>query len=282
MIDQTLLSETIAPLVQRAAAWISQAESLLITAGAGMGVDSGLPDFRGEQGFWKHYPALGKRNLSFIDIAQPKNFFSNPELAWGFYGHRLQLYRQAEPHAGFQMLRKWGEQCQYGAFVYTTNVDGQFQKAGFSANQIVERHGSIHHLQCGAPCNHHIWSATDLEPIVDSARCKLVSPVPRCSECGCVVRPNILMFQDMGWLESRTDLQLQQLEHWLERVPDPLLIEIGAGKSGATARSMGRRHGGRLIRINPDDQAFGNEQLIQLPLGALAGLTAIDAVLTAK
>lgn len=60
MIDQPLLSETIAPLVQRAADWISQAESLLITAGAGMGVDSGLPDFRGEQGFWNHYPALGK------------------------------------------------------------------------------------------------------------------------------------------------------------------------------------------------------------------------------
>ena len=108
MTDQSLLAETIAPLVQRAADWISQAESLLITAGAGMGVDSGLPDFRGEQGFWKHYPVLGKRNLSFIDIAQPKHFFSNPALAWGFYGHRLQLYRQAEPHAGFQLLRKWG------------------------------------------------------------------------------------------------------------------------------------------------------------------------------
>lgn len=282
MIDHSLLAETTATLVKQAADWVRQADSLLITAGAGMGVDSGLPDFRGDQGFWKHYPALGKRNLSFIDTARPQHFFSDPELAWGFYGHRLLMYRHAEPHAGFQVLRKWGEQCKHGAFVYTTNVDGQFQKAGFSANQIVERHGSIHHLQCSAPCNSQIWSAKDLQPIVDTARCKLMSLVPRCNECGNTVRPNILMFGDFGWLESRTDLQLLQLERWLERVPDPLLIEIGAGKAVATARNLGQRHGGKLIRINPDDQAFGDEQLIQLPLGALAGLTAIDAVLTAK
>jgi NAD-dependent SIR2 family protein deacetylase len=279
MIDQILLSETIAPLVQRAAAWISQAESLLITAGAGMGVDSGLPDFRGEQGFWEHYPALGKRSLSFVEMAQPQSFFSEPELAWGFYGHRLLLYRHTQPHAGFQLLREWGERCRHGAFVYTSNVDGQFQKAGFSANQIVERHGSIHHLQCSALCHYRIWSANEVEPIVDTTQCQLRSPLPRCPDCGNVARPNILMFHDMAWLQSRTELQMLLLERWLERVPDPLLIEIGAG-ANSTIRYLGRQDTGKLIRINPDEQAFGDEHLIQLPLGALAGLTAIDAVLT--
>ena len=60
---------------------------LLFTAGAGMGVDSGLPDFRGDKGFWKAYPALFGH--SFSDMANPSWFDSDPRLAWGFYGHRL-------------------------------------------------------------------------------------------------------------------------------------------------------------------------------------------------
>ena len=53
----------------RAAELIAQADSLIIGAGAGMGVDSGLPDFRGRNGFWRAYPALGKRKIRFEDIA---------------------------------------------------------------------------------------------------------------------------------------------------------------------------------------------------------------------
>ena len=49
----------------RCAELIAQADGLLITAGAGMGVDSGLPDFRGAQGFWGVYPALGRARIAF-------------------------------------------------------------------------------------------------------------------------------------------------------------------------------------------------------------------------
>ena len=42
---------------------INEAEAILITAGAGMGVDSGLPDFRGNEGFWNAYPIAKKLNL---------------------------------------------------------------------------------------------------------------------------------------------------------------------------------------------------------------------------
>ena len=48
-----------------AAELISQADALVVTAGAGMGVDSGLPDFRGTEGFWKAYPALGREQMDF-------------------------------------------------------------------------------------------------------------------------------------------------------------------------------------------------------------------------
>lgn len=88
---------------QRCAELISTATGLLVTAGAGMGVGSGLSDFRGNEGLWNHYPALGKQKKSFSDIASPATFHKNPKLAWGFYGHRLNLYRKTIPHQGFEV-----------------------------------------------------------------------------------------------------------------------------------------------------------------------------------
>jgi len=80
-------------LITQAADVIRNAEALLVCAGAGIGVDSGLPDFRGNEGFWKAYPPFAKLGLNFIDMANPEWFSQDPELAWGFYGHRLNLYR---------------------------------------------------------------------------------------------------------------------------------------------------------------------------------------------
>src|SRR5262245_30593223 len=116
--------------LQRCAELVSAADALLITAGAGMGVDAGLPDFRGTEGFWRAYPALARARLRFEEIANPEHFFSDPTLAWGFYGHRLNLYRRTPPHAGHHILRRWADRMANGAFVFTSNVDGLFQKAG--------------------------------------------------------------------------------------------------------------------------------------------------------
>lgn len=67
---------------------IDQSQSMLITAGAGIGIDSGLPDFRGKQGFWKAYPYFEKAGMSLYDAANPAFFRSNPTKFWYFYGHR--------------------------------------------------------------------------------------------------------------------------------------------------------------------------------------------------
>src|SRR5438045_8933631 len=93
--------------LQEAVEAIAMADALLVCAGAGMGVDSGLPDFRGDKGFWKAYPLYGELKLSFSDLANPAWFEKDPTLAWGFYGHRLNLYRKTEPHDGFRMLLSW-------------------------------------------------------------------------------------------------------------------------------------------------------------------------------
>ena len=57
-----------------------------------MGVDSGLPDFRGNAGLWMAYPALGDAQLNFMEVTSPRTFESDLTLAWVFYGHRLGLY----------------------------------------------------------------------------------------------------------------------------------------------------------------------------------------------
>src|SRR5229473_7093927 len=93
--------------ITKAAEAIRGAQALLIAAGAGMGVDSGLPDFRGDQGFWKAYPPYQKLGLRFTALANPEWFARDPALAWGFYGHRLNLYRATLPHEGFRILQSW-------------------------------------------------------------------------------------------------------------------------------------------------------------------------------
>jgi NAD-dependent SIR2 family protein deacetylase len=66
-----------------------------------------MSDFRGPEGFWRNYPPYAKLGLSFEQLANPEWFKRDPALAWGFYGHGLELYRRTTPHAGFAWLRRW-------------------------------------------------------------------------------------------------------------------------------------------------------------------------------
>ncbi|WP_420995213.1 SIR2 family NAD-dependent protein deacylase [Cupriavidus sp. 30B13] len=263
--------------IELAAGWIRDARALLITAGAGMGVDSGLPDFRGREGFWRAYPAIGAAGLRFEDIAAPHAFDENPKLAWGFYGHRLALYRRTVPHAGFGILRRWADAMPDGCRVFTSNVDGHFQRAGFDAATVHECHGSIHVLQCTTPCDEHTWSADGFVPEVDEARCELSNAPPRCPRCGSMARPNILMFDDYSWVEEPTALSRARLDAWTKGRGDIVVIELGAGTGIPTARRFGERHAARFIRINPREAGVRTTRSsIGLPGSALAVLTSLD------
>src|SRR4051794_17347888 len=189
--DEALMTDN---ALDRAAEVITEADAILIGAGAGMGVDSGLPDFRGPQGFWRASPPYERLGLSFVALANPRWFVEDPELAWGFYGHRMGLYRRTEPHTGFEILRRWADRMGRGGFVFTSNVDGQFQRAGFEPDRIVEIHGACDALQCMADCGAGIFSSGPFEVGVDPGTMRAVSPLPECPQCGDLARPNILMF----------------------------------------------------------------------------------------
>lgn len=277
------LTDTVvaASALERAVELLAQADALIVAAGAGMGVDSGLPDFRGTDGFWRAYPALRQAQLDFYRIASPEAFHATPALAWGFYGHRLALYRRTHPHDGFAHLQHWGERLPQGVSVFTSNVDGQFQQAGFAPARIHECHGSIHHLQCLEPCCAAIWPAEDFQPAVDDARCLLLNAPPRCPQCNGLARPNILMFGDWGWLAWRSDAQEKRQAAWLAQVRRPVVIELGAGTAIPSVRHFTQRvlqqHNGRLIRINPEACAVPTAADVGLPLGAAQGLAMIAA-----
>jgi NAD-dependent SIR2 family protein deacetylase len=263
--------------IARAASLLRGADGVVIAAGAGMGVDSGLPDFRGNQGFWKAYPPLARAGIHFVEIANPAAFAADPRLAWGFYGHRLALYRATDPHPGFAILRNMAARMKQGGFVFTSNVDGQFQKAGFAENAIAECHGSIHYLQCSRPCGGDIWPADGFAPRIDVVHCRLLSDLPRCPHCGAVARPNILMFNDSEWVERRSDAQLLRFAGWLGQVGKPVVIELGAGVDVPSVRRQAERLGAPLVRINPREPQVPKAADVGLAMGALRGLELLEA-----
>ena len=268
--------------IEKAKEAIKEADAVLITAGAGMGVDSGLPDFRGTEGFWRAYPIAKRLGLRFEELANPRWFKENPKLAWAFYGHRLNLYRETQPHKGFYILKKLGESKKGGYFVFTSNVDGQFQKAGFDEKKIVEIHGSIHYLQCTRPCSDDIWPANNVKVEIDMEKFEAKEPLPKCIHCGDIARPNILMFGDWEWISDRTAAQEFRFERWLEKLEymdyKLVIIEIGAGKAVPTVRITSERiasmYDAKLIRINPRDYDVPSGH-ISIPMGGLEGIKKI-------
>lgn len=268
-------------MYSKAASIIKDAEVFIITAGAGMGVDSGLPDFRGTKGFWNAYPEYARLGLSFEKCANPQHFAHNPAFGWGFYGHRTNLYRETIPHEGFHIIQKWIKQNNADYFVVTSNVDGQFQKAGYADDKMHEIHGSIHWLQCQRLCKLKVWENNVIFEI-DMESMHATSQLPRCPKCNTIARPNILMFGDWDWASGRTNAQNHRFHRFISenRKKRIVVIEIGAGSTIPTIRMLtehiGVKMNATVIRINSRESEIINPN-ISIATGALEGLQNIDA-----
>lgn len=277
--------------LERAAELIAGAGALLVCAGAGMGVDSGLPDFRGPEGFWRAYPPYRALGLRFEELADPVHFAADPSLAWGFYGHRLGLYRRTVPHDGFAVLRRWAKHVP--TRVFTSNVDGQFQRAGFDGAgneagneagdeaEVAEVHGSIHHLQCTVPCSDDTWPAGELDVAVDPSTMRATGELPSCPHCGSLARPNILMFTDAHWVPGRSQRRLDALAAWRRpRAAALVVLELGAGLAVPTVRrhaELASAASGALIRVNPHEAGIRHGRGVSIALGAADALTRLDS-----
>ncbi|WP_322055389.1 SIR2 family NAD-dependent protein deacylase [Paraburkholderia bannensis] len=257
-----------------AAQLIAHADALIIAAGAGMSVDSGLPDFRGSRGLWTTLLPEGMYERDLHAWTQGRCFEADPAEAWRFYSEALRVCESTVPHAGHAMLLDWASRKPHGAFVYTSNVDGHFEDAGFAPGRIVECHGSIRHFQCARPCSPDIWPAT-----LAGARSTSVQTLPRCRRCGALARPNFLLFSDPAWVVARTNAQRLRMETWRAGPRNPVVIEIGAGLALPGVRMFAQSLRLPLVRINTDAAELCGSATVALQGTALDVLQNIDTEL---
>jgi len=271
-----------------AAKAIKGATALLLTSGAGLGVDSGLPDFRGPEGFWKAYPPMKKLGLQFPMMSNPKWFGTDPAFAWGFWGHRYKLYTSAAPHEGYDIMLRLAQKMEHEYFVFTSNVDGHWIKSGTPPEKVFECHGSIHYLQCVNECS-DIWPSSESLGglIVDESSFRAQAPLPCCKSCSSLARPNVVMFDDFTVLHKRLDQQVTNYKKWVKSLKESksvklVVIEIGAGEAVPTVRyqseMMADQFSGQLIRINPRDTKIphiSGGPHISIPMGGMNAMKKI-------
>ncbi len=257
--------------------WLKTSKAIVITTGAGMGVDSGLADYRGNSGQWGKVE--NDTNLNAVEVANPKYFSENTKYVWKMFAQRMIEYQKTIPHKGFDILLKWIKAFNLDYFVLTSNVDEQFIKAGFDNQKYRELHGSIFYLQCNKPCNDKVWRYDfDLDEFTTEIN---KNKFPVCPDCGELVRPNVYMFRDYSYIPKRTNEQKERFQDFLNKNKDNELIvfEIGSGPHVQSIRKKTRMLGinfnAHIVRINPKDSKIKAPH-IGLAKGALEALTEID------
>ena len=182
------------------------------------------------------------------------------------------------------MLLDWGSAMRGGYFVVTSNVDGQFEAAGFAAERIVAVHGSLLAYPCLTPCRKESWRDEAPPLDIDLASMRARGELPRCPFCGGLARPNVLLFDDGAWVSKYRDAQRGRYLHWRAGLKGRrvVVVELGAGTAIPTIRRLGEDlvAGGlaTLVRINPQ-ASDGDEPAIPIRLGALEALQQIEAKL---
>jgi NAD-dependent SIR2 family protein deacetylase len=244
-----------------------KAEGVVILAGAGMSVDSGLPDFRGSTGLWT------TAKETFITKATAKSFEVNPLEAWNFYVNRILQYQHAQPHAGYTQLLELLKQHNKPYFVVTSNIDGHFLKAGYDPDLLYEIHGNLRYTQCTQPCCRNL---VPMPKFRTTLSCD--AEIPQCPYCKRHARPNVMMFSDPGVVWTQMDEGQERWRNWAAPKLQVLGIEIGAGTGIPSIRIFGEERTTALLRIN----LYESEVSRQWDLGLSAtGLDGIRCVVQA-
>lgn len=247
---------------------IAGADALLIGAGAGMSADSGIPVYRGPHGRYTDPTALSDANAD--------TFAVDPEAAAEKQRCRYAQVLAATPHDGYDIVNRWRTRLAHGAFVYTSNVDSMFLRAGFPEVTLYEVHGALARSQCLTPCGTASVFPTP-PPQQQSATCPA---------CGAIARPNVLLFGDYAFHDGYREQQWEQFARWSDTLPEQarvVILELGAGTDVATVRNkceaLSAGCDWPLIRINPHESDLPDHcapASLGLPLGALEALRRLD------
>src|SRR6185295_12076365 len=112
---------------------------VLVLTGAGVSAESGIPTFRGKDGYW--------RNLDPTKLATPEAFARDPQLVWDWYRERRQRIRNARPNAAHEAIARLAQHADEFLLV-TQNVDDLHTRAGVAAEKTVRIHGDIFVTRC--------------------------------------------------------------------------------------------------------------------------------------
>ncbi len=205
---------------------IAQSSRIVFFGGAGVSTESGIPDFRSEQGI---YNTVHNYGCPPEEILSHTFFMRNPKKFFDFYRSTM-IYTQAQPNQAHQALAKLEAMGKLTAVV-TQNIDGLHQAAG--SRRVYEVHGSIHRNYC-MKCH----KAFSLEDIM------AMEGIPHCDKCGGVIKPDVVLYEE-ALDENTISKSIQTIEN------ADMLIVGGTSLNVYPAASFVRYyHGNRLVLIN--------------------------------
>ncbi len=202
---------------------LGRARHVLALTGAGISVDSGIPDFRSPGGLWSEFDPMEYATLTC--------FLRTPEKAWALFRAlgKLLVGRRPNPaHHALAALERAGRL----AAVVTQNIDGLHQAAG--SRRVLEIHGDARNLHCLQCAWQAPLEARHLDP----------GPIPRCPRCSFPLKPTVVLFEEPV-------RQMQAIRRELVRTD--LLLVIGTSAEVAPASLFPdevRARGGRVLECN--------------------------------
>jgi NAD-dependent deacetylase len=238
--------------IEEAFAGLRDRGRLVVLTGAGISAESGVPTFRGPEGYW----TVGSVNYRPEEMATSAMFERHPEEVWQWYLYRIGICRAAAPNPGHEAVARM-EQLLGDRFVLLTqNVDGIHLRAGNSEGRTYQIHGNIETVRCGASCSRATFPLPGEVEVKrrDEPLAEADSRALQCQRCGAWVRPHVL------WFDECYDEEHFRFESSLAAASraDVLLV---VGTSGATNLPMqvgmtAASRGALIVDVNPDPNPF--------------------------
>jgi hypothetical protein len=281
------------PLIDTCRRWLDEAEHVLVAAGAGLSAAAGY-DYGDTARFAELFPALHRAGLraryQLIGLPLPQ------PLLWGYWSVHVDDIRFGSGVSPvYQQLREIVGDRDH--FVMTSNVDGLFERNGFSRERIWAPQGDYARYQCELPCTRQTWPS---RPIVEAALATYdpesgtVTTPPTCPNCGGRVFLNVRKGPE--FIEDPYVVTGRRLAQWLDGLSGSspgsgsspaagsglVVLEIGAGLSTPSvirwpAEAIVRgTPGARLIRVNqghPRIPGDLSERALSVPYDAAALLS---------
>lgn len=200
---------------------------ILVLTGAGISAESGIPTFRGPEGYWK----VGSRNYFPEELATRAAFLQMPEEIWAWYLWRRGVCSAAEPNAAHRALVELEAHLGERFLLVTQNVDGLHRRAGSSKERTYEIHGRIDEMRCFLECSPALLPVPAAIPLAWAKDRRLDEDelaLLRCPSCGGRMRPHVL------WFDESYDEEHFRYESSMAAVERTDLLVV-VGTSGATS-----------------------------------------------